>query len=138
MKKSISFNTIKILIVVILLVGTITACTDKNVENVNLKLGTYALLNKKVELTSTLELSKNNQFIFTVSPISSYLGVGTYNIKGDKLTCKTDDGEYTLVFQILDNALQISFDKSINIDNLINTVKNCPIKDGVKYIYVEE
>lgn len=47
----------------------------------------------------TLSLTEDS-FIFNYSALSSYIPVGTYNIKNGKLICTADNGEYTYCFNI--------------------------------------
>lgn len=58
--------------------------------------------------TAQVVLYEDNTFLFTFSPISSYVGIGTYEINGSKLTLKTNDGKYIYVFDMIDDTL--SFD----------------------------
>ncbi len=55
--------------------------------------------------TSTISLYDNGEFLFSFSPISSYIGHGQYIISDDRLTLKTEDGSYTYVFDIVDDHL---------------------------------
>ena len=43
-------------------------------------------------------LEEGNRFLFTFSAESSYVGVGTYEINGDKLILRTDDGAVYFFF----------------------------------------
>lgn len=54
---------------------------------------------------SSVTLYENNQFCFFFSPTSSYLGIGTYEIKDGRLILSTDDGKYTYVFEMHEDKL---------------------------------
>lgn len=62
--------------------------------------------------TSTVTLNKDGSFEFSFSPISSYLGIGKFSVKGDTLTLETDDGAYCYVFRITDEGLVFDEDAS--------------------------
>ncbi len=57
----------------------------------------------------------NNSFTFSVSPLSSYLSIGKFELKDDILTCKTNDGAYTYVFKKQDDSLYFDSQKSSNV-----------------------
>lgn len=57
----------------------------------------------------------NNSFTFSVSPLSSYLSIGKFELKDDVLTCKTNDGAYTYVFKKQDDSLYFDSQKSSNV-----------------------
>ncbi len=62
--------------------------------------------------TAEVVLNKDETFTFNFSPISSYLGHGTYKIDGNRLTLNTDDGYYTYVFDMVDDTLVFDADAS--------------------------
>lgn len=57
-------------------------------------------------------LNGDGTFTFTFSMISSYIGVGTYTEKDDRLTLYTDDGQYVYVFDIIEDNLVFDADAS--------------------------
>lgn len=61
---------------------------------------------------ASISLYDSGEFTFSFSPISSYFGYGTYAIDGDRLTLKTDDGNYTYVFDMSDDTLVFDADAS--------------------------
>ena len=62
--------------------------------------------------TAEVVLNKDETFTFNFSPISSYLGYGTYKIDGSRLTLNTNDGYYTYVFDMVANTLIFDADAS--------------------------
>ena len=55
--------------------------------------------------TATISLYDNGEFLFSFSPISSYIGHGQYTMSDNRLTLKTEDGSYTYVFDMVDDHL---------------------------------
>ena len=82
----------------------------------------------------TLTLNRtDNSFSFTFDPLSSYLSYGTYERKNSKIICKTDDGQYTYVFNITDEATLV-FDKKASSSVKITDSKIAnEIKDGAVF-----
>ena len=54
---------------------------------------------------ATVTLYADQTFQFVFSPVSSYLGNGTYEIKDDWLILSTDDGKYTYIFEMHEDKL---------------------------------
>jgi hypothetical protein len=54
---------------------------------------------------SIVSLYEDQTFQFVFSPVSSYLGLGTYEIKDGRLILSTDDGRYTFVFEMQEDRL---------------------------------
>lgn len=82
----------------------------------------------------TLTLNRSdNSFSFTFDPLSSYLSYGTYERKGGKITCKTDDGQYTYVFSITDEATLIFEKKSSSPVKITDNKIANEIKDGAVF-----
>ncbi len=54
---------------------------------------------------ATISLYDNGEFLFSFSPISSYIGHGQYTMSDNRLTLKTEDGSYTYVFDMVDDHL---------------------------------
>lgn len=50
-------------------------------------------------------LMEDGRFSFMFSMISSYIGIGTYEIKDDRLTLHTDDGKFVYVFDIVEDTI---------------------------------
>ncbi len=63
--------------------------------------GYWGDANETVSLThSTIRLGDNGKFQFMISPLSSYIGIGTYTMDSEKLIMKTDDGMNTYTFDV--------------------------------------
>lgn len=52
-----------------------------------------------------IQLGPEGIFYFSESPLSSYLGYGSYTMKNGQLVLKTDDGQYTWTFSMEDGML---------------------------------
>lgn len=73
---------------------------------------TYVFRESEDVIKPTLSLFEGNEFTFTFSGISSYWGVGIYNIKEDLLVLQTSDGSYRYVFEIKGDELIFDAQKS--------------------------
>ena len=62
--------------------------------------------------TAKLVLRDDGTFIFNFSPISSYLGHGTYKVNGSRVTLNTNDGDYIYIFDIVGDTLVFDADAS--------------------------
>lgn len=65
----------------------------------------YSFNEEDIMKTARVALHDDGTSTFTFSPISSYIGNGTYEIDGDRLALMTDDGYYTYVFDMVDDTL---------------------------------
>jgi hypothetical protein len=54
---------------------------------------------------SIVSLYEDQTFQFVISPVSSYLGYGKYEVKDGHLILSTDDGMYTYVFEMREDKL---------------------------------
>ena len=61
---------------------------------------------------AVLQLFDSGDFLLSLSPLSSYLGYGSYVHEGDQLILKTDDGEYSYVFDRQGEVLKFNSDLS--------------------------
>lgn len=61
---------------------------------------------------TSISLYDNGEFQFVFSLISSYLGNGQYEIENSRLTLRTDDGNYTYVFDMVGDTLVFDADAS--------------------------
>lgn len=59
-------------------------------------------------------LFENGTFQMSFSGVSSYIGVGTYSLENDRLTLKTDDGDFVYCFDAVDDTYV--FDASASSD----------------------
>lgn len=64
-----------------------------------------ALIRSYTFQESCVALYDTGAFSFTFSLISSYLGYGAYEIENDRLTLHTSDGQFTYVFDMVDDTL---------------------------------
>ncbi|MBP7175800.1 MAG: hypothetical protein KBA53_06235 [Thermoclostridium sp.] len=62
--------------------------------------------------TAGVILNEDGTFTFHFSPLSSYLGYGTYRFYNNRLTLNTDDGYYTYVFDMVEDTLVFDADAS--------------------------
>jgi hypothetical protein len=78
---------------------------DSGTVNANL-IRTYVFKESEdFTKSASVSLFDNGKFSFTFSPISSYIGFGQYEIDKDRLTLNTDDGDFTYVFDMVDDTL---------------------------------
>lgn len=79
-----------------------------------------------------------NSFLFSSDLLSSYLYVGTYEIKVDILTATTHDGKYKYLFKILDedtlSFMQEGSSPVITIDEQFSE----PVQDGTEFVRMKE
>ena len=75
-------------------------------------VGYYVFRDSEEMMKPTVTLFDDGSFSFTFSMISSYFGVGEYQIKNDRLTLRTDDGKFVYVFDMVDNKLIFDGDAS--------------------------
>ncbi|HHU84758.1 MAG TPA: hypothetical protein GXZ23_06275 [Clostridiales bacterium] len=59
----------------------------------------------KDEIKPHFVLFEDGSFEFTFSAVSDYFGVGTYVLKDNRLTLKTDDGKYVYCFDLVDDTM---------------------------------
>ena len=82
----------------------------------------------------TLTLNRtDNSFSFTFDPLSSYLSYGTYERANGKIICKTDDGQYTYVFNITDEATLVFDKKSSSPVTVTDSKIASEIKDSAVF-----
>lgn len=81
-----------------------TVYTDQTFPTGEL-IRSYCSAGKDTSQSAVVSLYDSGEFTFSFSPISSYLGHGTYTIDNDRLTLNTYDGNYTYVFDMVDDTL---------------------------------
>lgn len=74
-------------------------------RNTSLPLRTYMFAESEDVIKPSVTLEDQNKFSFTFSALSSYIASGTYEMNGDHLLLKTDDGRYQYLFVIQDKAI---------------------------------
>lgn len=104
-----------------LIVLALTSCSSKKTSDKSLELREYVMKEsdepKPIKPTVTLYEDK---FMFMYSALSSYIGIGTYEIDNDKLILKTDDGKNVYVFTIDNGTLIFNADESSNLPSYAN------------------
>ena len=101
MKKTlIAMAAVSLLLCVVLL----TSCQENTLK------GTYRF--NEGGNYSEVTFQEDGSFVFTFSPISSYLGVGTFTLKGDKVVLETSDGMNRYVFRITEDGIEFVADES--------------------------
>ena len=86
----------------LLVLWSCTACGERDAGEIGIdsELGqVYICTEVDSVIRPSVRLLAENRFSFTFSAVSSYLGVGTYSIRGDRLVLHTDDGTYTYTFR---------------------------------------
>lgn len=81
-----------------------TGCNSSLPESATARLYSYSASSEPV-IKPSLELREGDRFTFTLSPLSSYLPVGSYEVRNDTLLLKTDNGKKAYVFRIRGEAL---------------------------------
>ena len=82
-----------------------TLFPDRGTANAT-PIRTYIFTGSEDIIKPSVTLFDNGVFSFTFSAISSYLGIGTYEIENDRLTLHTDDGQFTYVFDMVEDHLE--------------------------------
>lgn len=77
-------------------------------KDANLPIGDYLMEESEEIIKPVVSLQGDNKFVFNYSPLSSYYNHGCYEVDGDNLILKTEDGMYKYVFQIGDNTLSFN------------------------------
>lgn len=91
----------------------------------------YSFGNDVSPIHSTfLTLTSDGRFSMTFSMISSYIGIGSYTVDGDKLTLRTDDGEFFYTFFIEDGGNALAFDE----ENSSKMTWFSEMKNGIKLV----
>lgn len=85
-----------------LLLSLLAGCAK---ENTPLALGTYTYQGSAPFAQSSVRLEEDQTFTFIFSLTSSYFCVGGYEIDGDRLLLKTQDGAYAYAFDIVGETL---------------------------------
>lgn len=101
-----------------LIVGTLVfifgrpADTDVFPPKTDSGAATYCFKNNSSTIhQTTLTVTGDGRFSMMFSPISSYLGTGSYTVKDNKLTLNTDNGKFFYTFFIEDGGNALAFDE---------------------------
>lgn len=120
--------------------------TDSDGNSVQLPegLAKYEYKGSADPLPPTIRLNidgRSKSFSFMYSGFSSYWPIGNYEVEGNLLTLRTDDGMYTYVFEIEEDKLIFDASRSSEIpeyrysgDSYETT---CPVPDGAVFERVE-
>ena len=65
----------------------------------------YCMRSSEEIIKPGFALFEDGTFSMTFSVVSSYIGIGTYEMTEDKLTLRTDDGKFVYVFDIVDDKM---------------------------------
>ncbi|MBE6955139.1 MAG: hypothetical protein E7449_04420 [Ruminococcaceae bacterium] len=65
----------------------------------------YCMRSSEEIMKPGFALFEDGTFSMTFSMVSSYIGVGTYEMTEDKLTLRTNDGQFVYVFDIVDDKM---------------------------------
>lgn len=69
------------------------------------------------------EMDDEYRFVFSYDGFSSYRPTGIFTIDEGKVTCVTDDGKYTFIFEIVDNdTLRFVQDGSSELKTMENGI----------------
>ena len=68
-------------------------------------LASYVCKDSKGAMAPSVTLYEDGEFTFFFSAYSSYIGYGTYQMDGDTLTLRTDDGRFLYTFEIVEDTL---------------------------------
>lgn len=74
----------------------------------------YMFRDSEERMKPSFILFTNGTFQMTFSAVSSYIGIGTYSLENDRLTLKTDDGDFIYCFDAVDDTYV--FDASASSD----------------------
>ena len=88
----------------------LTACEGQE-EASPIVYGTYTLPQSEVLLAPSISLADGG-FVFMLSPLSSYLPIGSYQLDGDRLTLTSDSRNSVFVFLVEGQELVFVADES--------------------------
>lgn len=84
-------------------------CAERDPNAVSLPRGklirSYEFEGEDVGQNASVSLYDSGEFVFMLSPLSSYLAHGEYTLENDRLTLITSDGRYTFVFDVEGDTL---------------------------------
>lgn len=98
----------------------LSGCTQKKAEEVQqpaaqVQQGTYEMKSSEEPLKPYVILEEGQRFQMMYSALSSYIPVGTYEMKGDSVVLTTEDGKRHYTFQINGDTLVFQKDKSSSV-----------------------
>ena len=75
-------------------------------------IGLYGSRGKGFAEISSISLYDSGEFVFSFSPLSSYIGHGSYTLEDDRLVLQTEDGVFTYEFDVVNGNLVFDADAS--------------------------
>lgn len=98
-----------------------------------LSSGTYSARQEESAIPPSITLDfSDNTFTFTYDVLSSYLPYGSFERDGSTITAETSDGEYTYIFEVMDNET-IAFVQKGSSD--VNDVSGeTAVADGMEFM----
>lgn len=106
--------------------GAVCLFTGCRGEQVQVALGDYVWSGEEQVQTAAIRLQQENEFRMMLSPLSSYYGIGTYQIQDGRLIATTDDREFQYVFQIEGETLAFDEQRS-------SELMGVPFSDGAVF-----
>lgn len=100
---------IKVILLAVLCVLTFFSCAGSKKsepdENEVVAAYSWGSWEEDLEHTAFVMLMNDGTFQFTFSPLSSYIGHGSYTMEDGKLILETSDGEYVYTFDMAENSI---------------------------------
>lgn len=112
----------KFLLIILLLqimAFSLIGCSEKDDDSAELTERIY-IMNESDEVIKPTVTLKDNEFTFFYSALSSEITKGTYEIDGDKLILKTDNGQKQYVFKIDNDTLIFNANESSKLPDYAN------------------
>lgn len=75
-------------------------------------ISSYLHKGEDITQTAMVSLYDCGEFMFSFSPLSSYIGYGTYTIEKGRLRLETNDGQFTYIFDMREEGLVFDADAS--------------------------
>ncbi len=86
----------------------------------------------------SFQLNTDGTFAFHENPLSSYLGTGSYTLKGNKLTMRTDDGKFVWTFRERDGEYIFVADESSVVMWYPDLKNHQQLPDGVRFVLTHQ
>jgi beta-lactamase regulating signal transducer with metallopeptidase domain len=75
-------------------------------------ISSYFYEGEDITHTAMVSLYDSGEFMFSFSPLSSYIGYGTYTIEKGRLRLQTNDGHFAYIFDMTEDGLVFDADAS--------------------------
>jgi len=112
-----------LLIILCLLTIFLSGCSKPTLSK-----GVYIFEESSELMKPTLTINEDYKFSLIFSGVSSYIGLGNYEVKDNYLYLNTEDGKFIYVFEVKKDEL------IFNADNSSTALWFSDIKDGSKFI----